>query len=249
MVVDVGSESLEIFGLPLDQSAGVVVEKFIEGIQNRDQTAVEACLTAEALSGHSNSPRGLARQISRKGLELRVMPVGKCENGRASVRALVTSRDDESLLQSLWFMCLQSENWLIGGVTRSRALVGLFLREEIAPHHGIDHLPLAPDVEAYLDEMEAGAMDSRIRECWPQETGLRLGSARLVLKRALVPVLGPEEEPAQRPHGYVVLNQTGETWAFNSIRRGTALETMVTDMDVPWTSSEEEDNDRRKEIK
>ena len=53
-------------------------------------------------------------------------------------------------------MCLQSENWLIGGVTRSRALVGLFLREEIAPHHGIDHLPLAPDVEAYLDEMEAG---------------------------------------------------------------------------------------------
>ena len=133
------------------------------------------------------------------------MPVGKCENGRASVRALVTSRDDESLLQSLWFMCLQSENWLIGGVTRSRALVGLFLREEIAPITASITSPYA-GCGGHLDEMEAGAMDE-FRMLAP-ETGLRLGSARLVLKRALVPVLGPKRNQHNGPTDIMVLNQT-----------------------------------------
>ncbi len=241
-------KTLELFGLPLDQSAASVVDDFVGAVSRRDREALEGCLTREALAGAENSPRGLARQMGRKKLELRLMPVGKCEAGRASVRALITSSEDPNLLQSLWFLCVKKTEWKIGGVTRSRSLVGLFLRGEIGAHESIRDLSLDPTVDEWMKHHGHERLESWLAASGGTIGRLHAGPGHSIVHRGLIPLfegLGDESSP---PRACVIVEKENGDWKYHDIRRGAAMETMVMDMDVPWTSADEESNDGQNEI-
>ena len=234
----------EIAGLPLDQSALIPVKGFLKALEEKNQSAMSQTLFPGAWDAPENSPRGLAKQVMRKGFKVQPLLVGKVVNARASVRALLTHPEQSDWLQAIYFLLAKDDQWLLAGVTKMRPLVGLFLQNEFMPGDALRERPLNRELLHWGEARKA--------DFWrPHFSGLHLATgqlesahmniehATLVASRGVLEghVIAGEEK---RPFSVLLEQSPTDDWKVRSAGRGLAMETIIDGLDIPWTEYKEE---------
>lgn len=234
----------EIAGLPLDQSALAPVEGFLRALQDKDQQAMSAVLYPGSWEAGENSPRGLAGQIMRKGFQVHPLLVGKISENRASVRALLTHPDQSDWAQSLWFLLAKGDEWLLAGVTKSRPLVGLFLRGLFMPGEELMAHPRAEGLWKWASSQEESLWRHHFEKTHLPEEQLKdadfsLEHACLIGERGVV-LTEVRAGEKTRPLAFLLERAGSDNWTIRSAQRSLAMETIVDGLEIPWTEYKEE---------
>lgn len=234
----------EIAGLPLDQSALIPVKGFLKALQEKNQSAMSETLFPGSWDAPENSPRGLAKQVMRKGFNVQPLVVGKVVNERASVRALLTHPEQSDWLQAIYFLLAKDDQWLLAGVTKVRPLVGLFLQGDFMPGESLRKRPLDRDLlnwgEAKPDAFWRPHFSGlHLPADQAERAQLSIEHAALVASRGVLEghVIAGEEK---RPFSVLLEQSPTQGWNVRSAGRGLAMETIIDGLDIPWTEYKEE---------
>lgn len=241
----------EIAGIPTDQRALEPIRRFLTSVASRDLNGLKQVVTPEGWDASENGVQSLANQIAKKGLKVQPLLVGKINNKRASVRAILTHEDRTDWVQALWFLMEERDQWLIAGATKSRPLVGLFLQARFSTEMTAATYP--EDLEFgewsgnqsedfWTQCLEPYGMAVSIASQW---AGTRVRRAIRVESRGLVILENSAKPTGVDPATVSLVLETdeNENWKPVDAKRQISIESLVAGLDIPWSPKEKEEDE------